>query len=150
MRNLTLLLFALIIVSCGNQKKLTGEAGNTSISIFHQWKLTSIAGETIDAENMTKVTQITFTNGEDRFFGNDGCNNISGGFEINENDLKFGPIMGTKMACMDMRIPDLFGQTLANVSSYETKELISGESSKNILQFLDKDGHILMQFEMME
>jgi heat shock protein HslJ len=149
MRNLTILLFALVIISCGNQKKLVGEE-QTSVSIYHQWKLTNIEGETVDTESMPKLVQITFNKEENRFFGSDGCNQISGGFEISENDLKFGPSMGTKMACMDMHIPDLFGQTLSKVSTFKTKELKNGEVLKTTLELLDKDGQILMLFEMAE
>ena len=146
MRNLILLLFAIMIISCGNQKKLVGE--QTNISIYHQWELVNIKGENIDKNAMPKLVQITFNEEENRFFGSDGCNQVSGGFEISQNSLKFGPSMGTKMACMDMHIPDLFGQTLSKVNSFKTKKIKNGEVLETTLELLDKDGQILMLFEL--
>ena len=139
-----------MIISRGNQKKLVGEEEQTNISIYHQWGLANIEGETIDKGAMPKLVQITFNEEENRFFGSDGCNQISGSFEISENNLTFGPSMGTKMVCVNMPIPDLFGQTLSKVSSFKTKELKSGEVLKTTLVLLDKDGQILMLFEMAE
>jgi len=139
-----------MIISCGNQKKLSGETEQSSVSIYHQWKLTNIGEETIDTESMPKLIQITFSKEEKRFFGSDGCNQISGSFEVIEDNLKFGPSMRTKMACMDMHIPDLFGQILSKVTSFKTKEIKNVEVSETTLELLDKDGNMLMLFEMMK
>jgi len=42
---------------------------------------------------------------KNKVFGSDGCNRIAGTIEqIDERNLVFGAMMGTKMACPDMGI----------------------------------------------
>ena len=43
-----------------------------------------------------------------KVFGNAGCNNYRSTFTLEENTIKFGPAMSTKMACPSLKGESLF------------------------------------------
>ncbi len=158
MKNITILLIGFILASCASQKNISEEPNGNISLIYNNWKLISIGGEAIkeeSLENLQQIPEIEFNEVENRIFGNDGCNSISGSIErIGKSELKLGPLLGTKMACMDMSIPDKFGQALAKANSFLLLDMIQPGSHNNdpihYLHLLDKDDLVLMRFVMIE
>jgi heat shock protein HslJ len=69
--------------------------------------------------------------------GNDACNQYNGGIiELDDQTIRFGIAAGTRMMCMDMRIPDLFNASLPKVNTWEIKE--------NKLKLFDANGKEVM------
>jgi heat shock protein HslJ len=66
--------------------------------------------------------------------GEPAANRFTGTFELSANELRFGPIVATRMACVDpvMRLETAFFDALASVARYE----LDGE----LLVLLDDDG----------
>ena len=64
--------------------------------------------------------------------GNDGCNNFFGGYTLDDNNLKFGMLASTRMACQQINDLDIeFNKMISMTSSYR----ISG----NKLELFGKD-----------
>ncbi len=156
MKNIAVLFITLIMVSCGSQKTITEDTEEGGLFLYNNWKLISMGEDLIKAENFEnpkQMPQIKFTETDSRFFGSDGCNSISGSVErTGETGLKFGPMMGTKMACMDMSIPDKFALTLAKVNSFQLISMMQQGGGKktptHYLHLFDHNEILLMRFEM--
>jgi len=112
----------LILLSACHVKKETQE---TDINRLHDiWALSSIEGEAYTPEQSQKHPTLEIYVADKRVSGNDGCNGIFGGIEtLTSTELKFGMLAGTKMMCRDMKVPDAFGKGLAEVRTYQLKEL---------------------------
>lgn len=90
-----------------------------------------------------RTPQIEINLAQNRFFGNDGCNNMMGSLKlVDDKNLEFGRIAGTRMACTDMENPYKFTQALAKTKTYTIENL------KLIL--LDIDGIALLQFQKID
>ncbi len=64
--------------------------------------------------------------------GNDGCNNFFGGYTLDENNLEFGMLASTRMACPHIENFDIEFNKMISVT---TRYLISG----NKLELLEND-----------
>ena len=72
--------------------------------------------------------------------GSGGCNRLTGSYEINGDQLKFGQMAGTMMMCpQGMDTEQAFLKSLGQVSKWK----ITGQS----LQLLDSGGKVLAQFK---
>ena len=141
------------MVSCGSQKGIVEENKAANSLLNNEWQLTSINGKAIGETQ--KTPQIKFQLEENRFSGNDGCNQISGSIEeINNKDIKFGPMMGTKMACMDMSVPDKFATAISSVTSYRilVANIMGGGDQKpsKYLELFNNEDAIVMRFVMLD
>ena len=84
-----------------------------------------------------ELPQLEINVGDMRYMGNDACNQYNGGIiELDDQNIRFGIAAGTRMMCMDMRIPDLFNTCLPEVNTWEIKE--------NKLKLFDTDGKEVM------
>jgi len=92
--------------------------------INHTWTADHINGEPLAGQGSgTTLPRLQINVGEMRYMGSDGCNNFSGGIiELDEQSIRFGIAAGTRMMCEDMKIPDLFNTTLAEVKNWEIQE----------------------------
>jgi len=91
----------------------------------------------------SRVPQIEINLSENRFFGNDGCNNMMGGLKlVDDKKLEFGMIAGTKMACPDMQNSYKFTQALGETKTYKIEALK--------LFFFDVEGNELLQFKKVD
>ena len=92
---------------------------DTKFAIHDIWVLDSMDG--IDYQHAQfKHPTIEINTIENRFFGNDGCNNMFGGIDtLTHNELRFGMIGSTLMACDDMTLSDTFRQKMEEVKFYE-------------------------------
>jgi len=105
------------------------------------WVADRIQGESLvlGADGIT-LPLLEINVGEMGYMGSDGCNNFTGGLiELDEHTIRFGIAAGTRMMCMNMKIPDLFNTTLPEVMSWKIKE--------NGLHLFDADGKELMQLK---
>ena len=90
-----IVLVALSITACSARPDAFSLAGTT-------WKLVSygpVEAQTAAAEGIE--TQIEFGS-DGSVSGTVGCNRFSGSYEQKEDQLTFGPLMATKMACPDL------------------------------------------------
>ena len=111
------------------------------VRINHIWVADLIQGESLElgTDGIT-LPRMEINVGEMRYMGSDGCNNFNGGLiELDEHTIRFGIAAGTRMMCMNMKIPDLFNTTLPEVTSWKIKE--------NRLHLFDADGKELMQLK---
>lgn len=59
------------------------------------------AAETIDGAAVINPGRVTLSFGDGRVSGRGGCNLYSGPADVGEGTLKFGPMISTKMACLE-------------------------------------------------
>ncbi|MCB0468045.1 MAG: DUF4377 domain-containing protein [Aequorivita sp.] len=104
------------------------------------WALKSINNEAIDSETFQKQPILEIQLNKMKIFGNDGCNNMFGSIKsLNENNITFGALGGTKMACPNMEISSKYTSVLGKTKTYKIDDLQ--------LYFYDADGNELLRFE---
>jgi len=90
---------------------------------------------------MQKRLLFEFSVSTNSYSGNNGCNQISGKMDILTNtEIEFGPIMSTKMACENMKIPDRINELIFKVELYELNhlQLFLVDKDKNMPLFYHK------------
>ncbi len=89
-------------------------------------------------------TEITLAFMDGRVAGNSGCNQYSGGAEINGNQIKLGGMMSTMMACEEtiMQQEQAYLAALGSAASFE----ISGET----LTMADAQGNVVLSFSTLQ
>jgi len=108
------------------------------------WVLEMLGDIEIPAsKGRNRTPQIEINLAENRFFGNDGCNNIMGGLKlVDAEKLEFGMIAGTKMACLNMQNSYKFTQALGKTRTYKIDGLK--------LYCFDSEGKELLQFKKVD
>jgi len=98
------------------------------------WRLVELNGEPIDVWKGQRVPHMEFNSEENRVWGFAGCNRFFGGFSLEGEELAFGPMGMTRMACPSCYGGDLeqeFVTALGSTTNYtirgNTLELHSGE-----------------------
>jgi heat shock protein HslJ len=121
MRNILMLFFALIVVSCSNKtinKNETSTEVATKIDSKNmyktKWKLIELRGNKIENTNFT----LDFFE-ENRFAAFAGCNNLGGEYKV-ENTFKitFSKVISTMMACEDMKTEQEFSKVLEMTDNF--------------------------------
>ena len=64
---------------------------------------------------------INFDPNEKRFSGNGGCNQFSGNYTLDKNNIHFGEVISTKMSCGDIAFENSFLSTLNTIDRYEVR-----------------------------
>lgn len=83
-----------------------------------KWTLVRIMDKDVADSNAF----ISFATDENRVFGNAGCNNFSGTYELRDgNQFSLSPLAATKKMCVDMSIEDQFLTLLGKVDNYTIK-----------------------------
>jgi heat shock protein HslJ len=84
------------------------------------WQLVELDGEAVPP-GAGREPHLVFDTKGARLSGSGGCNRLAGSFELSGEDLRFGPMAVTKMACADdvMRREDAFLRALGSVTSHE-------------------------------
>lgn len=88
-------------VSCGTTRNQNSSLPATLELLGSKWKLTEII-ERADLVTLfpNKIPELNFSSEELRVSGNNGCNNISGTFNLEaDGKIQFGPLISTKMFC---------------------------------------------------
>lgn len=89
------------------------------------WVVTTINGDDVSAssQSLQKDMVLEIFIKDMRVVGTDGCNNFMGGIaSVGQQELKLGPLAGTRMMCQDMTLPDQFMRSLSAVTNYEIIE----------------------------
>ena len=93
------------------------------------WNLVEMNNEKIQLPG-PQVPHLRFE--PEKVTGNDGCNNFFGGYTLDENNLTFGMLASTRMACPQIKDFDMeFNKMISATTGYR----ISG----NKLEFFEND-----------
>ena len=111
-------LFALIIITA-----LAGCSPKLSDSTWgrNRWVLTEMKKVPVQLSGGRRDAYINFDPNDKRFSGNGGCNQFSGNYTLDKNNIHFGEVIGTKMSCEDIAFENTFFSTLNIVDRYEVK-----------------------------
>lgn len=107
------------------------------------WALKAIDGEMIDTAELSRmqkqpVLEINLT--EMKIFGNDGCNSMFGNLEsLDEKNIAFGAMGGTKMACPNMELSSKYTTALSKTKTYKLDGLQ--------LFFYDAEGNEVLKYQ---
>lgn len=125
---------AALLTSCQTARQAT-----PSSMVEGEWKITEVNGSAIKAQSSP---YIGFNTQEKRVYGNFGCNRISGSFDFNgkNEQIEFGQMLSTMMACPDMELEQSILQELNSV------ECIKFSDNEHVA-LCDKNRNPLIQME---
>jgi len=104
-----------------------------------QWKLTRL-GQTSLSDSTQQEPYLLLDPQNQRVSGSGGCNRITGSYKLNENELTFGRMVSTMMACTrGMDTERKFLETLGHVTRWK----ITGHT----LDLFDANKNAIAQFE---
>ena len=107
------------------------------------WRLASIdAQPVIPSDDPRQAAQIVFDGGAQRVSGSGGCNRISGSYQRNGAQLKIGPMVSTRMACLDASRGQLETRFLAALQATASYSLAGSE-----LILIDARGQTLAKLD---
>lgn len=104
------------------------------------WKLTHLGGDPVTVVANQKEPNIVLHTAENRMTGSGGCNSISGTYELNGDNLKFGQTISTMMACVNGITTE---QAMLKALSQTRRYKIMGQN----LDLLDEAGKSLARLE---
>lgn len=118
MKFLTLILTFTTLMSCGNTKHasaLNNEKQSMN-TISGDYQIEALGTKDVSEYNLT----ISFNDSTKTVSGFAGCNRFSGTYILTENNLSFGPIVSTKMACIDSvnEIETMMLKALSKTNNY--------------------------------
>lgn len=107
------------------------------------WRLASIDSQpVIPSDDPRQSAQIVFDGGTQRVSGSGGCNRISGSYQRTGAQLKIGPLVSTRMACLDNARGQLETRFLAALQATTSYSLAGNE-----LILLDNRGQTLAKLD---
>ena len=134
----SLVVVGLALGACGGDDGSDGDTQDPAALEGESWILTQM----LTAGGQTEIVDVGVSTSFDgtTVSGNSGCNSYNASYEASGDQISFGPIAGTKMACPE---PDgsteaRFLQLLEGVASYE----VSGRA----MSMNDADGTPVLQF----
>lgn len=104
------------------------------------WELEQTFGDPIDKGEFAKIPVLNFDKAENRISGNSGCNSMSVSYNIKEDNISFGPIAQTKMACQgtgEGKFMTLFNSVQKFKLQGNKLKLYDGNGTK-VLSFIKK------------
>lgn len=105
------------------------------------WELTDLEGEKIRLDpSFPRNVYLCFMSEGHRVTGSAGCNRVMGDFEVNGENLKFGHMASTMMACPNMETETKFLLMLPNVSKFSVHN--------DHMELRDAEGKELAKFVM--
>ncbi len=145
-----LALTSVFILGCNatssSEQQNSSRSTNEVISVpFEQthWQLATLSGKKVAIQARQKRINMTFAGSDKGVSGFSGCNRFSGGYSSDDNQLKFLPMMSTRMACHHPENQEMnFLMALDKVVSYQ----ING----NELTLIDSIGNKVMTFTTLE
>jgi heat shock protein HslJ len=127
------LLFTILLSACGDDVPSGPEALEG-----RSWILTQFVAE----DGSTEIVEVGVSAEFDgsSISGTSGCNQYNATYEASGNEISFGPIGGTQMACPDpeMSVEARFLQLLESVATFE----VEGRS----MSMADGEGTPILQF----
>ena len=110
-------------------------ADETVALAYTEWALVELDGEPVEIGPDEIRPSLMLDLEESRASGSSGCNRLTGTFALSEDELRFGPLMTTRMACPEpaMERERAFLAALHRVTSYELDErtltLLAGDEA---------------------
>jgi heat shock protein HslJ len=88
---------------------------------YTEWTLVELAGNPVADEGGTRRPTLALDLEESRVSGSGGVNRIAGAFVLGEDELRFGPMMATRMAGPEQALQreQVFLDALGRVDSFE-------------------------------
>jgi copper homeostasis protein (lipoprotein) len=97
-----------------------GPSYSTAMLENTYWKLVRLGNELVTSSASDKEPFITLMPQGNRVQGFAGCNRLMGGYELKEENLKFGRMASTRMACQKgMKLEDSFIQALESTVKWK-------------------------------
>jgi heat shock protein HslJ len=88
-----------------------------------KWVITELRGNPIQSKESFKEASLQFEMETATVSGNGSCNNIFGPYELKEgNQITFGNIATTMMACPEMELEKIFLEVLGEVDNYSVTD----------------------------
>jgi heat shock protein HslJ len=104
------------------------------------WQLVRLGNMPVMTDSQRQQPYLTFDAKSLRMTGSGGCNRLTGSYKRNGDQLTFGQIASTRMACVQgMETENAFLQALQHVTTWK----IAG----NQLELLDAAGNLVARFE---
>lgn len=131
----------IVFIACDSSQKATAGdvvnavetviAGGIPVGVY---TISTIAEKDYSGKALT----LHFDTEHNSVHGTTDCNGISSAYEINGNQITFGPVMATKMYCEGkMDAERELSQTLGNVFTYSIEK-------GGILNLYDREGNIIL------
>jgi heat shock protein HslJ len=89
---------ASLMLQRGGANPATPAAGPSFEKTY--WKATELLGKPVPPASRNREAHLVFEQ-DSRVAGADGCNRITGTYERTAEAIKFGPLVSTRMACVD-------------------------------------------------
>jgi heat shock protein HslJ len=115
MKYVSILLIAVIGFQCS--PKLSPDSGWGN----QRWVLVELKGVPVQQSESRRDAYIGFEVADKRFTGNGGCNQISGNYTLDKNDIRFTEVVSTKMSCSDIEFENAFLSALSSIDGYEVR-----------------------------
>ena len=84
-----------------------------------RWNLVRIGADSAIRRGTERDPYLRFTDADKRVGGSTTCNSMGGTFEVTGDRISFGPLMSTKMACVE---PELMAQETRFMSALDSVE----------------------------
>ena len=115
MKYLLILSLAIVCIRCS--PKLSPDAGWAR----QRWILTEMKGVPVQLSGGRKDAYLNFEIRDKRFTGNGGCNQVSGNYILDKNNIQFTEVTTSKMSCEDIAFENTFLDLLKRVDRFEQK-----------------------------
>ena len=103
------------------------------------WRLTELRGESVETTQGQREAHLVLHPEEQRVAGATGCNQLSGRYQLEDDQLSFGPLATTRMACMnEANVESRFLAALEETTSYRVLA--------DRLELYNDEGELLAQF----
>ena len=114
-------------------------AGGASRLEGTYWKAIQLAGKPTPTQDPNREAHLLFQPGR-RLSGSDGCNQMSGSYQLKGDAVTFGQMAGTRMACIDAAaaIARAFQQALKNATRLRV--------TRERLELFDTNGRVVAAF----
>ena len=90
-------------------------------SLQGSWKLVSGSTDVFRRFPLARVPELNF-DPAGRLTGFTGCNQLTGEYTMEKNQISLGPLVITKKSCEDMRVEMMIQQFLPTVGSYKVEK----------------------------
>lgn len=113
-------------------------AGDAAIENTH-WTLTTLGDTPVSADSSEREAFFVLDPEQHHVSGSGGCNRLTGSYQLNGDQLKFGEMAATMMACpQGMDTEQAFLKSLGLVNKWKI--------TRRHLELFDSDGKVLAQF----
>lgn len=105
------------------------------------WTIIKIGDKVIDRDE--DMPYIVFEPGENRFYANNGCNTLNGGYTIYGDNVTFHNVLTTLRYCEDVDFDHEINVIISDET--ETELAVSEDGNQTILDFVTSTGKVLMR-----